>query len=102
MFSIFQQICWDANLNWKKYLIGQSYDGASNMRGEFQGLQALIVKEIPSAAYIWCYAHRLYLIVMKGYKCSENVIDTFGNLESLYSFVSSSKKRISYYEEAQK
>jgi hypothetical protein len=30
-------------------LLGQGYDGASNMRGEFNGLQKLIHDENPSA-----------------------------------------------------
>ncbi|XP_021984647.1 zinc finger MYM-type protein 1-like [Helianthus annuus] len=38
---------------------GLSYDGASNMRGEFNGLKALILKDDPSAHYIHCFAHQL-------------------------------------------
>ena len=37
---------------------GQRYDGASNMHGEFNGLQALIRKEYPYAYYVHCFAHR--------------------------------------------
>ncbi|XP_021990942.1 uncharacterized protein LOC110887674 [Helianthus annuus] len=35
-----------------KQVRGQGYDGASNMRGEFNGLKALILKDNPSAHYI--------------------------------------------------
>jgi hypothetical protein len=38
---------------------GQGYDGASNMRGEFNGLRALIMRENSSAYYIHCFAHQL-------------------------------------------
>ncbi|XP_073295905.1 uncharacterized protein [Primulina huaijiensis] len=38
---------------------GQGYDGARNMRGEFNGLQALILKDCKSAYYVHCFAHRL-------------------------------------------
>ncbi|XP_073029515.1 uncharacterized protein [Primulina eburnea] len=43
---------------------GQGYDGASNMRGRFNGLQALIVKDCKSAYYVHCFAHRLQLALV--------------------------------------
>ena len=36
---------------------GQGYDGASNIQGEWNGLQALILKDCPYAYYIHCLAH---------------------------------------------
>ena len=42
-------------------LRGQGYDGASNMRGEWNRLQALFLKDCPYAYYIHCFAHRLQL-----------------------------------------
>lgn len=36
---------------------GQGYDGASNMRGEWNGLKALVLNECPYAYYIHCMAH---------------------------------------------
>jgi hypothetical protein len=38
-------------------LRGQGYDGASNMRGEWNGLQALFMKDCPYAYYVHCFAH---------------------------------------------
>ena len=38
---------------------GQGYDGASNMRDEFNGLQKKILDENPHAFYVHCFAHRL-------------------------------------------
>ena len=43
---------------------GQGYDGASNMRGEWNGLKALILKECPYAYYIHCLAHQLQLALI--------------------------------------
>ena len=43
---------------------GQGYDGASNMRGERNGLQALFFKECPYAYYVHCMAHRLQLALV--------------------------------------
>ena len=35
---------------------GQGYDGASNMRSEFNGLQKKILDENPYAFYVHCFA----------------------------------------------
>ncbi|XP_061342597.1 uncharacterized protein LOC133288795 [Gastrolobium bilobum] len=43
---------------------GQGYDGASNMRGEWNGLQALICAECPYDYYVHCLAHRLQLALV--------------------------------------
>lgn len=42
-----------------KQIRGQGYDGASNMRGEFNGLKAMILRDNPSAHYVHCFAHQL-------------------------------------------
>lgn len=102
LFSVFQEICSENALDWKLFLVGQSYDGASNMKGEYEGLQALINQENPSAIYTWCYAHRLNLVVVQVCKSSIDAVDTFGILEDLYSFISSSKKRVAFFENHQK
>ncbi|XP_047317558.1 zinc finger MYM-type protein 1-like [Impatiens glandulifera] len=38
---------------------GQGYDGASNMSGAWNGLQALFLRKCPYAYYIHCFAHML-------------------------------------------
>ncbi|CAL5397421.1 unnamed protein product [Camellia sinensis] len=43
---------------------GQGYDGASNMSGEWTGLQALFCAECPFAYYVHCFAHRLQLALV--------------------------------------
>ncbi|XP_039123441.1 uncharacterized protein LOC120260063 [Dioscorea cayenensis subsp. rotundata] len=45
-------------------LRGQGYDGASNMRGKFNGLKALFLKENPYARYNHCFAHQLQLVIV--------------------------------------
>ncbi|KAJ1690536.1 hypothetical protein LUZ63_014691 [Rhynchospora breviuscula] len=45
-------------------LRGQGYDGASNMRGEFNCVQKLIRDENPYAFYVHCFAHQLQLVVV--------------------------------------
>ncbi|CAN1254761.1 Zinc finger MYM-type protein 1 [Linum perenne] len=42
----------------------QGYDGASNMKGEINGLKTLILSKTPSAYYIHCFAHQLQLTLV--------------------------------------
>ncbi len=43
--------------------IGQAYDGASNMSGVRNGVQALMKKEADNCLYVHCFAHSLNLCV---------------------------------------
>jgi len=66
MFKIFEMICGRLNLDWVNYLVGQSYDGAPNMRGQYNGLQTLIREQCLTETFVWCCAHRLNLIFKSG------------------------------------
>jgi len=46
-----------------EFLYGQGYDGASNMSGQFQGVQAHIRVKYPKAIYVHCAVHSLNLAV---------------------------------------
>ncbi|KAH9686031.1 DUF4371 domain-containing protein [Citrus sinensis] len=48
-----------------KDLQGQGYDGASNMRGAWNALQAFFRENYPYAYYVHCFAHRLQLTSVK-------------------------------------
>lgn len=100
--NLFKDVCLEHNLDWKKYLVGQAYDGASNMRGQYCGLQSIIRTENPSAIYVWCWAHRLNLVVVDAVSSGTNAMDLFGNLEQLFDFLSSSKKRVALFEKKQR
>lgn len=91
MYSLFVAIMEKEKLNWKDCLVGQSYDGASNMRGNYKGLQAHIKRD-----------HRLALVVEQAVSCDSNSRYLFGNLESLYVLLWCSKKRAATFREAQK
>jgi hypothetical protein len=74
-------------------LLGQGYDGASNMRGEFNGLQKLIHDENPYAFYIHCFAHQLQLVVIAISKCCSSLEDFFNYVTLIVSSTSASCKR---------
>jgi hypothetical protein len=56
---------------------GQGYDGASNMRGEWNGLQAKFVAECPYAYYVHCFAHQLQLALVAASKEVQEVSNFF-------------------------
>ncbi|BFG25271.1 hypothetical protein CerSpe_115450 [Prunus speciosa] len=72
---------------------GQGYDGASNMRGEWSGLQVLFLKDCPYAYYIHCFAHRLQLALNGAAKEVGLVWRFFSMLNNIVNFVGASAKR---------
>lgn len=102
LFDMFKCVMEKCGLNWKKNLVGQSYDGAANMRGSYSGLQARILDENPKALFVWCHAHRLNLIVLSAVGSCIEAVDLFGNMEKLYCFITCSKKRSDIYRMKQK
>ena len=68
---------------------GQAYDGASNMSGIRNGVQALVKREAGRALYVHCFAHSLNLCVQEGSKRIElvrNVMDFIYELVQLIKF----------------
>lgn len=68
-------------------IVAQSYDRASVMSGEVNGLQQKIMKSYPFAIYIHCMSHRLNLTIVNASKCSLYASRFFSLLESLYVFL---------------
>ncbi|KAL5246261.1 hypothetical protein ACI65C_013669 [Semiaphis heraclei] len=64
LFGSFCNICEKYNLNWKKKLCAQAFDGASYMQGKYRGLKSYIQNENPRAVNVWCFAHILNLVVV--------------------------------------
>ncbi|XP_073061901.1 uncharacterized protein [Primulina eburnea] len=79
---------------------GQGYDGASNMRGEFNGLQALILKDCKSAYYVHCFAHRLQLALVGAAKNVTPIHQFFDKLTFIVNIVGASCKRNDELKEA--
>ncbi|KAJ9174012.1 hypothetical protein P3X46_017087 [Hevea brasiliensis] len=80
---------------------GQGYDGASNMRGEWNGLQALFLKDCPYAYYVHCMAHRLQLAIVTASREVKQVHQFFTNLSSVINVVVGSSKRNDELQDAQ-
>ncbi|XP_058783025.1 uncharacterized protein LOC131657670 [Vicia villosa] len=80
---------------------GQGYDGASNMRGEFNGLQRKILDENRYAFYVHCYAHRLQLVVVSVASSCSSIHDFFEYISLIVTTTSASCKRRDALTEAQ-
>ncbi|XP_027071787.2 uncharacterized protein [Coffea arabica] len=72
---------------------GQDYDGASNMRGEYNGLKTLIMKKNGSAYYIHCFAHQLQLSLVGVAKKHVQVSSMYNTLSTLVHVLEGSSKR---------
>ena len=80
---------------------GQGYDGASNMRGEWFGLQALVSNECLYAYYIHCFAHRLQLALIAASQEVIPIHQFFSKLTGIVNIVGSSCKRHDQLQPAQ-
>ncbi|XP_073015737.1 uncharacterized protein [Primulina eburnea] len=80
----------------------KGYDGASNMRGAWNGLQALFLKDCPYAYYVHCFAHRLQLTLVSAAKDVSVIWEFFSHLDNIVNIVTSSTKRIAELHTAQR
>jgi len=98
LFEVLTSIFEELQLDWTSCLVGQAYDGASNMRGAYHGLQALVREKAESAIYVWCWAHRLSLAVKEAAGCCLDAVDLFANLKKVYNVINGSKNNVETYE----
>ena len=74
-------------------LVAQTYDGASVMSPELNGVQAKIKEDVPEAIFLHCYAHKLNLVLLHSAKCMPECKAFFKTLKGLSAFFSKSTKR---------
>ncbi|KAJ6841367.1 zinc finger MYM-type protein 1-like [Iris pallida] len=72
---------------------GQGYDGASNMKGEFNGLKTLIMNKNESAYYVHCFAHQLQLTLVVVARKHVDIANFFNMISTLMIVVGASCKR---------
>ncbi|KAK9665781.1 hypothetical protein RND81_14G135800 [Saponaria officinalis] len=73
---------------------GQGYDGASNMRGELNGLQNLKMRDNPCAYYVHCFAHQLQLTLVAVAKENKDCAKFFQHLGIVLNNIGYSCKRL--------
>ena len=89
IYYLFSNYCLDI-----QNIQGQGYDGPSNMRGEWNGLQALILDDCPYAYYIHFFAYRLQLALVGASKAVVPLNRFFNKLILVINDIRASCKRI--------
>ncbi|XP_039687772.1 uncharacterized protein [Medicago truncatula] len=79
----------------------EGYNGASNMRGEYNGLKSLILKENCSTFYIRCFAHQLQLALVTLAKKHSDIASFFNQVANLSNVVGGLCKRRDALRESQ-
>lgn len=97
MFDTFCRITDNYQINWKKDLCAQSYDGAASMQGEYSGLRTFIQNENPQAVYVWCFAHIMNLVIIDTLDYTTDIRNFFGELQSLVSYMRARKRTATFY-----
>jgi len=73
-------------------LRGQGYDGASAMRGHFNGVQAVVRRSYPLALYSHCSSHSLNLAISDA--CNmKSIRNATGTFQAIYVFFKTPKKQ---------
>ncbi len=101
LFSVIKDILIRCSLPLSQ-CVGQAFDGAANMSGIRNGVQALVKQESSRALYVHCLAHSLNLCVQEvAKKCDlvRNVMDFIFELVQLIKF---SPKRSTIFENLRK
>ncbi|GKA79447.1 zinc finger MYM-type protein 1-like protein [Tanacetum coccineum] len=71
------------------------------MRGEGNGLKALILNECPFTYYVHCFAHQLQLALVAASKDVSEVHTFFKHLNFIVNIIGSSTKRNDQLQDAQ-
>ena len=78
-----------------EFMVGQGYDGAAAMSGEFHGVQKYIADECPAATYVHCMSHCLNLCLEKAANIRE-IKFVITVMREIITFFRDSTKRSSY------
>ncbi|XP_073120246.1 uncharacterized protein [Henckelia pumila] len=81
---------------------GQGYYGASNMRGSWNGLQGLFLRDCSCAYYVHCLSHRLQLALTGAAKKEVSIWLFFSKLNSICNLINASPKRQAELHSAQR
>jgi len=77
------------------YIVACSFDGASNMKGIYNGLQAHLKTYNPKIVYTHCMGHVLNLVMTENTTYISHAENLFGLVETSAVFLSDSHKRMS-------
>jgi len=82
-----------------KHCIGNSTDGAANMRGAYNGFTSWPSVAAPEQVHIWCYSHVLNLVISDATKSPIAVANFFSLIHSCAVFFKESYQRMNIWKE---
>jgi len=86
-----KELC-DLNID-LKFLVSDSFDGASNMSGKYKGLQNQLKIDAPNSIFTHCHAHVLNLVIQDTVKCCISAQNVFSLINKTTVFFTESYKR---------
>ena len=78
--------------------VGDSFDGAANMSGKYNGLTAMISEVASLHVHTWCYSHSLNLVISDATSVCTSAMTLFGNLQLASAFFKQSYERMNEWE----
>ena len=78
---------------------GQCYDGAANMRGHVNGVQARQLKENPHFLYVYCIGHKLNLVVQDATRALVEGSKAMSLLQACTNYIRDSPRRLQEFNE---
>ncbi|XP_066940948.1 zinc finger MYM-type protein 1-like [Macrobrachium rosenbergii] len=73
-------------------VVGQYYDGASNMSGKEKGVAIRVQEVAPKAIYVHCYEHLLNLALQDTLQENTVIRDALGVVQSIHNFFNTPKR----------
>ena len=101
MFAILQEVLTRLNLSFAD-CIGQCFDGAASVSGEFTGVQKRMCDVEPRAVFVHCQAHSLNLVVQDTITSIASCRDIVNDFGDIINFVRESPERLSWFQSIQK
>jgi len=101
LFSNQRHLKYGCSLHMKQ-CCGQAYDGATNMSGSRNGIQALLKRESPHTLYVHCLVHSLNLCVKEVTRTCDIMRDTMSFVYELTQLIKISPKRLSLFDSLRK
>ena len=98
LFSILKDALQTLNLPFDA-MRGQGYDGAANMSGIQNGLQAKVRAENAKALWIYCFGHNLNLVVQDSMEAVRDVENALEKMHGVINFIKKSSKRYEVFKE---
>ena len=78
---------------------GQGYDGASNINGRNNGLQAKVAGENAMALYLYCFGHQLNLVVQDSLVALPEVAIALERMNGVVTLIRNSPKKMGRFKE---